>query len=167
VTVRRWAWRPLRAADLPQVVALAAAVHVDLPEDDAVFGERLALAPATCRALDDGRAVIGYALAHPWRRGDCPPLNALVGALPEHQDGLHIHDVALLPEARGTGAGAEVATWLAAWAEAAGLPTLTLVAGETSHRYWLRHGFAVVAGHVPGVSSYGADARYMIRSTKG
>jgi len=38
-------WRPMLAADLPHVKALADAVHTAYPEDAAIFAERLRLIP--------------------------------------------------------------------------------------------------------------------------
>ena len=33
-------WRAMRAADLPAVEAVAEAIHLEFPEDEAVFAER-------------------------------------------------------------------------------------------------------------------------------
>ena len=76
-------WRAMEAADLAAVERVAAHVHPDYPEDEAVFAERLSLCPEGClvlaRPLGDP---CGYVVAHPWRLGQPPALNSLLGALP-------------------------------------------------------------------------------------
>jgi ribosomal protein S18 acetylase RimI-like enzyme len=130
-------------ADLPAVSAIAARVHPDYPEDDAVFAERLRLWPDGCFVAEEEGAILGYALTHPWRDGP-PPLNSLLGALPERPRSYYVHDVALLPTARRRGLGDALMPLLAARAGALGLP-LVLVAIYDAEAYWRRHGF-VAAG---------------------
>lgn len=68
------AWRPMRPADLPAVLALAGCVHRDHPERPEVFAERLRLAPEGCLALADAAGrLLGYALSHPWGDEGPPP----------------------------------------------------------------------------------------------
>lgn len=137
------AWRRMGEGDLPAVGAIAARVHPDYPEDDAIFAERLRLYPAGCRVLDlDGRAA-GYALSHPWVSGP-PRLNTLLGALPAAPVTLYIHDVALLPAARGCGAAPRLLGQLAELARTAGLTSLSLVAVNGSAAFWERQGFGLV-----------------------
>ncbi|WP_052214852.1 GNAT family N-acetyltransferase [Belnapia sp. F-4-1] len=142
-------------ADLPGVVALAAAAHPHYPEEPAVFAERLALAPGFCWVLEDGR---GYALAHPWA-GPVPPLDSLLGALPAAAEALHLHDIVLAPEARGAGGAAAMIERLAALGAASGLERMTLVAVAGKAGYWRRLGFVPLLE----VASYGAGAVLMAR----
>ena len=88
------AWRRMREDDLPAVLAIAALVHPDHPEEDAVFAERLRLYPAGCRVLDLGGRAVGYALGHPWVFGSPPRLNSPRGAWPAESTTFHRHDVA-------------------------------------------------------------------------
>jgi ribosomal protein S18 acetylase RimI-like enzyme len=159
-----FAWRPMTASDLPAVAAIAAEVHPDFPEDDAVFAERQRLFPAGCRVYAGGKALAAYVVSHPWKAGSCPPLNTLLGALPEPASTWYIHDIALLPSARGTGAAGEIVEALKREAPGAGLQELSLVAVNGSAGFWRRMGF-VEAGETDIASklaSYGADARYMV-----
>jgi hypothetical protein len=55
--------------DLPAVMATAAQVHPGYPEDEAVFAERLALAPQGCLCLERERPLAGYVVSHPWLLG--------------------------------------------------------------------------------------------------
>ncbi|WP_135466879.1 GNAT family N-acetyltransferase [Crenalkalicoccus roseus] len=160
-------WRPMRAADLAAVGAIAARLHAGHPESPAVFAERLALAPEGCRVLAGPEETVrGYALTHPWRAAAPPPLDALLGALPAAPDAWHIHDVALLPEARGAGHVAALLRALDAAAAARGLGWATLVALAGAAPYWRRHGFREAAASGAGaaaLASYGAGARLMRR----
>ena len=147
-------WRPMTAADLVKVAAIAALCHPDLPEPPEVFAERLALFPAGCFATEGG-----YAIAHPWA-GKAPPLAARLGALPDAPDHLFLHDVALRPEARGRG----LLPALLARLDALGLPETRLVAVRGTSALWARHGFVETGAAKPG---YGPGAVAMRRVSSG
>lgn len=155
----------MTAADLPAVGALAGRIHPVYPEDDAVFAERLRLYPDGCRVLVHGDDIAAYVVSHPWH-GEPPALNTLLGALPAAPSTFYIHDLALAPEVRGLGAGAEIVSWLAAHAEEIGMPSLSLIAVNGSAKFWRRHGFE--ARQDPALDrklrSYGAGAQFMTRS---
>ncbi len=113
-------WRSMTAEDLAQVHVLADTIHVSHPEDFAVLAERQRLYPEGCLMLTESERAIGYALTHPWRLGEPPPLNELLGELPAAPTTYYIHDVALLPVARGKGYAGRAANRLIAHARAAG-----------------------------------------------
>jgi len=151
--------------DLSQVQALADTIHVGHPEDPEVLAERQRLYPRGCFMLvEDGRA-IGYALTHPWRFAEPPLLNRLLGAIPSPATTYYIHDVALMPEARGKGYAAQIIDRLVAHAREAVFDNLSLVAVNRSQVFWEKAGFRVVA--IPGLgaklASYGPDAALMVR----
>jgi GNAT superfamily N-acetyltransferase len=156
-------WRRMTPADATAVDAIAALVHPAFPEDEAVFAERLVLHPAGCRLLTVSGQPAGYALSHPWRRGSVPALNALLGSIPADADTYYVHDLALLPAARGSGAAPTLVGDLKQHAMALGLGSLSLVAVNNSAGFWLRQGFVETpAGDAAGkLQSYGADARMM------
>lgn len=156
-------WRPMRREDLPAVSRLAKEVHPAYPEDDAVAAERLALAPRWCRVLDEGGALAGYIIAHPGRVGDPPHLDALLGALPDRADCLHVHDVVVAPHLRGRGfAEAGVRELLGQARGEFVRAALISIAGRDA--YWSRLGFLIRERPdlAPVLSSYDAGARYMI-----
>ena len=77
---REMAWRRMAPADLPAVMEIAAVVHPDYPEDEAVFAERLRLAPSGCHVLADlAGALLGYLVSHPWPAGAVAPAPDRVG----------------------------------------------------------------------------------------
>jgi len=145
-------------ADLSMVASIAEQVHPDYPEDPAVFAERLALFPAGCFMF----GAVGYLIAHPWMLASPPQLNTLLGALPAAPDTMFVHDLALLPEARGRGhAGEAVALIL----RVAGPLELSLVSVGLASGFWRRYGFAPVgdAAVQASLSRYGAGACLMVR----
>ncbi len=151
-------------ADLPSVVAIADVVHVAYPEDDAVIAERLNLYPAGCALFEkDGRG-LAYALTHPWHYAKPPSLNMTLGALPENPTTYYIHDIALLPETRGSGAGSAIVKAVIAQAKLAGASNLSLVSVNSSGSFWQRFGFEVVADPAldAKLKSYDDDARFMV-----
>lgn len=158
-------WRALTTLDLPDVEAIAAAVHPAFPEDLAVFAERQRLYPEGARLLELDGKPSGYVLSHPWRLHTLPDLNALLGAIPDDADTYYLHDLALLPAARGTGAAAMIVGDILRHARAAGLPGVSLVAVNGSLPFWYKHGFRAVevAALAQTLAGYESAARYMVK----
>jgi N-acetylglutamate synthase-like GNAT family acetyltransferase len=90
-----------------------------------------------------GNGIEAYVLSHPWLAIAPPALNSLLGELPAVPSTYYIHDLALAPEVRGTGAAAEIVGWLAAHALASWLSNMTLIAVNGSSGFWQRQGFDV------------------------
>ncbi len=152
----------MQAPDLPAAASIAARIHPDYPEDDAVMAERLRLCPEGCFALtaDDG-ALLGYAVGHPWRPRSVPDLDTLLGALPEPAGAWCIHDVALLPEARGRGAASDLVGLMREEARRRALPGMVLVAVGNAAGFWRHHGFRPIPEAPP--PGYGTGAVLMVR----
>lgn len=154
-------WRAMASGDLDAVVAVAAIAFPDHPEGRACFEERLALAPGSCFVLEGALGVAGYLIAYPWPQGAIPPLDTLLGALPDKRDSWYLHDLALLPEARGGGNARAGLDLLFAKIDA----PIALVSVNDSAGFWQARGF--VPQDSPALraklASYGPDARYMIR----
>lgn len=162
-----FAWTPLSPADLKHVSDIARQVHRDFPEGDAVFAERLQLCPAGCWLLKVDDTPAGYLLSHPFPLGRLPALNSLLGEIPEGADSFYIHDLALMPAARGTGAAGSMVEQLAVSALDKGYARMSLVAVNSSQGFWTRHGFEVV--NRPELASkllsYEKAARFMVRES--
>lgn len=158
----------MTTVDLPPVMAVAADVHPDYPEGEAVFSERLALHPAGCLVLAGSEGLGGYVLSHPWRLGQVPALDSLLGALPGDADAYYIHDLALLPGARGGGAASACVDRLAAHARASGFVRMALVAVGNSAGFWRRQGFREAHDEALArkLASYDDAARYLVRDLK-
>ncbi len=145
-------WRAMTAADLPAVAAISAGVHGRYGEPVEVYAERLALWPNGCFVWQKGGGVAGFLVAHPWHRATSPKLGALLGAIPQDADCLYLHDIALLPQTRGQGAGAAATRRVIDLARDAGYCEVTLVAVNGAERFWATQGFIVVeaGGYGPG-----------------
>ena len=159
-------WRAMRVDDLPAVEAIAAQVHPAFPEDGAVFAERHRLAPDGVHLLEIAGEPAGYFITHPWRYGKLPALNALLGAIPPDADTWYLHDLALLPAARGTGAAGAIVTHVLDHARQKGFSTASLVAVNGSIPFWQRQGFEVT--EAPKLSqklaTYEDAARFMVHT---
>lgn len=159
-------WRPMRADDLDSVVAVAAAAFPDHFERRDCFAERFALFPQGCFALAAGEAVQGYLVAYPWPIGAIPPLDSLLGALPDSRETWYLHDLALLPGLRGQGHARPIVERLAAEARDQGAERIALVSVNASMPFWQGLGFEPVAGDAAlarKLESYGAASRYLVR----
>jgi GNAT superfamily N-acetyltransferase len=160
------AWQPTEPADLDAIAAIGNHVHAGLPERPEVFAEKLHLFPDGCFSLVQRTEIVGYGISHPWRRDGIPPLDTLLGALPAAPDCLFVHDVVVLPQARGRGAAGALIDRLAQLARQRKIAVLALVAVHDTAPLWARHGFTVVqdASLAAKLRSYGERACYMRRA---
>jgi len=155
-------WRPMDAADLPAVVRISDVVHGDFTEPLETFADRLAHYPAGCAILERDGEALGYLISHPWPRDAEPPkLGAVLGPL-RASDSYYFHDIALLPAARGTGAGATATAFVMGQAGAEGCRDVRLVAIQGADSYWHAQGFAYVGSAIEG--PYGPGSHLMQRA---
>lgn len=155
------AWRPLTDADLPNLCAIADRVHPDHPESPEALASHLRVFPAGCFLADGPDGALGYCLSHPGRVGRPPALDTVLTGIAD-ADCLYLHDIALLPEARGLGLGEAMVGRLAKVARAHGFDRMALTAVSQSWGFWERQGFHRHA--CPALASYGAAAVYMVRA---
>jgi len=160
------AWRPMTEADLDAVNRIAGVVHAAYPEDPMVFAERLNLYPKGCLIAANAENAVcgGYCIAHPWRLGRIPALNAMLGETPKDADCLYVHDVAILPATRKGGLGVQISDLLKRVARSEGFCRLALTSVHNSEPFWERQGYRRVTTPelTRGPQSYGHDAVYMI-----
>jgi ribosomal protein S18 acetylase RimI-like enzyme len=165
IQFRDVAWRAMSGYDIDAVFTIASKVHPGFFESDDVLAEKYALYHNGCYLLEVNEKPAGYVLSHPWRLGDLPPLNSLLGSLPENPDSYYIHDLALLPLTRGLGSAKQIMAALTKHAGAMGYPTMSLVAVNKSRPFWEKQGF--VAEERPELAEklvgYEADASYMVK----
>ena len=110
----------------------------------------------------------GYLISHPWLAKQPPALDSLLDAIPPDASTYYLHDIALLPDARGSGAAHAAIALIIAAARAANSTNLSLVAVNDSAGFWQHHGFTEMrdAALDAKLASYGDDARYMVRVLK-
>lgn len=163
--VARPVLRPLRADDLPAVLAIQRAAYGDdYQESAAVLGRKLALAPQACWLAQSEGAVVGYVFAHPWGDAGAPPLHAPLQALPARAAHGFVHDLAVSPAARGLGVAAALFARVRDWSDGAGHRGMRLVALADALPFWVRQGFAVMPGTLP--PGYGEGACLMERAVR-
>jgi GNAT superfamily N-acetyltransferase len=160
------AWRQATAADLPIIDEIGNGIHLSLPERPEVFAEKLRLFRPGCRVLFLSGEVVGYGMSHPWRLNSIPPLDTFLETLPTDPDCIFIHDVVVLPRARGHSAAERFVEIVAAVARERGIPALALVSVYNTHPLWMKCGFEVREREdlAQKLESYGETARYMVRS---
>src|SRR3546814_214883 len=149
--------------ELPAVNAIATTSYPDHIEDPAIFRERLALFPGGCFVLDGGAGIMGYVISHPAVFGQPPKLNRLLGAIPAQADCYYIHDLALAPAARGSGATRDIVARIGTVAARLGYARIGLVAVNESTPFWASRGFAPERSPdiVARLASYGAGSVYL------
>lgn len=160
-----YSWRPASLSDVPFIAHISSIALAGYPEEEAIFEELIRLCPQGAFALEIDGAVCGYLLSHPWRRHSPPALNATIGNLPSDADCWYIHDLSLLPEARGFGAAKAAVDLVCASARTAGFDLVTLVAVNNAADFWRAQGFEPRMDESlrQRLASYGADALYMER----
>ncbi|OJX81295.1 GNAT family N-acetyltransferase [Magnetospirillum sp. 64-120] len=160
-------WRPMTPGDLARVLEIANTLHPDYPERIEIFADKLAFDPDGCRVLADGDKVVGYGFAHGWTLGLPPLLDAELGAPPGPTDCLHLHDVAIMPQARGGGRVGLYLDHLESLASRRRLDWLGLIAITGKDGYWKAKGFTAMttpgAGLSQRLASYGDGNHYLIR----
>ena len=160
--------RPARLADLPAILHIQARCYTAIvPESAASMGAKVVAAPDSSFVACRGEHIVAYLLALPWRFDAPPCLDAAECQLPEQPDTLYLHDLAVAPEARGSGAAnALVQAFLATLARLP-LPRASLIAIQGSAPWWARHGFVRVPVDEAlrtRLAGYGHDAQYMARN---
>jgi GNAT superfamily N-acetyltransferase len=158
-------WRPMRRTDVPAAQALGNRIHANLPESEAVFAERCMLFPAGAWTAEHRGHLAAYALFHPWRALQPPPLDSLLGGIPANADVLYLHDIVVDPIRRSLGLAGAVIERLPLIARALSLPALELIAVLGTANFWRGHGFVAVdnAGLAGVLAKYGEGACLMRR----
>lgn len=157
-------WRPAEPDDTIAINSIADQMHPQLPERQEVFEEKIHLFNAGCLVLVQAGRVAGYGISHPWKLGSVPPLDTFIDVLPTDPDCIFIHDVAILPDARGRGSAESFVQHVAAVALSRGISSLALVSVYGTDPMWSKYGFKVQE-ELPlrtKLQSYGDDAKYMV-----
>ncbi len=160
--------RPMRMTDLTAIQQVQSQCYpAAYLESREAFATKLAGAPGCCWVAQDREAaVLAYLVCLPVDTESFPALNAARWNPPKQANMLYLHDLAVSPSLRGSGAATSLVERARAQAQRMGLASLVLVAVQGSEPFWRRHGFAVqipesasVAGKL---ASFGADARLMV-----
>ncbi|GAA5179779.1 GNAT family N-acetyltransferase [Niveibacterium umoris] len=157
--------RLMTPGDLDPVFDLQCRAHTpDYHESRAALASRFERGRQSCFVAELGHRAVAYLLAHPW--AGPPPI--LHHALPKlvMPDHLFLHDLAVLPEARGAGAAAALISALEKHCRRAGFGEIRLVALVDAVSFWQRRGWKPLGG-VTLDRSYGVGARLKTRAVGG
>lgn len=162
--------RLMRIADIPSVLEIQALCYTELvPESGDSLKAKLSASPATCHVACQQDRVIAYLISLPGLFDSPPELNAATCNLPPNPDSLYLHDVAVAPSARKSGAGTALVQQFIAQTGELNFSHASLIAVQNSRLYWQRHGFCPVLP-TPAIrvklASYGNNAVYMERHTR-
>lgn len=127
---------------------------------------KLAASQSTCFVADDRGDTLGYLIALPWECANPPSLDAQSCRLPGNPDCLYLHDLAVVPCARRSGAARGLVEAFFARLADLSLTRACLIAVQGSSTYWVRHGFQVVhptPALADKLARYGEDVCYMTR----
>jgi len=156
--------RAMRVADLDAAFDLQCKAHShDYHEPRAALASRFKQGPASCFVAELGTGLAAYVFAHPWQ-GPAPVLHRPLPVI-DKPDHLFLHDLAVAPDARGTGAGRVLVDAVMEAARVQGLAEVRLVAIAGADDFWLRQGWKPLAGALD--RSYGVGSRLMTRVTGG
>jgi predicted N-acetyltransferase YhbS len=160
--------RTMAQDDLPAVLAIQALCYTELtPESRESLRAKLCASPSTCLIAWLGERAVGYVIALPWEFSSPPALDARTCRLPPSPDCLYLHDVAVRPDARSTGAGRALVEAALSGLAPLGLQRASLVAVQGSMPYWQRHGFRTVSASKAlrdRLATYGSSVQYMERA---
>ena len=163
-------WRPLSTSDIVSLVQVADRVHPGLPESNEVFAERARLFSQGCQGLfDETGELRGYIISHPILFREPPALDRLLGQIALDANQYYIHDLAILPEFRGSGSAHEcLINILETVAEQ--YPTTSLVSVYGTTEFWVRYGFkapeTIDDELKKKILGYGDDALYLERENE-
>jgi len=157
----------MRNADLLSVLEIQAVCYTELiPESEDSMKAKLNASPSTCYVACHRESVIGYLISSPGIFKNPPELNALTFNLPQNPDSLYLHDLAVAPHARMSGAGKALVEKFIAKTGELNFSHASLIAVQDSKSYWQRYGFQSVRPSSAlrnKLLSYGDKVEYMER----
>ncbi|MDX3775650.1 GNAT family N-acetyltransferase [Chromatiaceae bacterium AAb-1] len=158
--------RAMTIADIAGVDQIQRQCYTELePESVQSLSAKLRASPGSCFIAESALGMQGYIIAIPWLQGQVPPLNAADCVLPAEPDCLYLHDLAVAPAARGSGAATLLVQQVLAVASNQTVSAVGLVAVQGSVPYWQRYGFAVYPPDralTAKLATYGRNIHYMV-----
>jgi ribosomal protein S18 acetylase RimI-like enzyme len=158
--------RTMAEADIAAVLEIQAVCYTEItPESDTSLHAKLSASQSTCFIASLDGTVVGYLISLPWECSNPPTLNAATCRLPPSPDCLYLHDLAVTPHARRSGAARALVEACLTRMRGLGLQRASLVAVQNSVSYWERYGFQAVPPSVPlqaRLASYGTGVAYMV-----
>jgi ribosomal protein S18 acetylase RimI-like enzyme len=156
-------WQPITPGDLQTVQEIGDFVHPHIPESFEVLREKYTLFPQGCYKLIRNNKTVGYGISHAWLIQVIPAVDVYLGVLPEHPDCIHVHDIGILPQARGEGAASAYMNIIKDLALSMGIKKLSAVSVYGTEILWGRLGFEVTKT-AASLDTYGDSGKYLVWS---
>ncbi|HEX5356417.1 MAG TPA: GNAT family N-acetyltransferase [Aquabacterium sp.] len=154
--------------DLAAVLAIQQQCYLPAFHEPLVaFESKWAASPDTCWVAEQQGQVCAYLVCLPIEGGKLPALHASAFQRSITPDWLYLHDLAIGPQARGTGLAPMLVSEALTRAKDLGLQQAGLVAVQDSSAFWSRFGFAInesgqqASGEK--LASFGTGAVFMSR----
>lgn len=159
---------PMTVNDLERVLDLQRRCYPpEYHEPPGAFDNKLRQSPGSAWIAASAGQTVAYLVTLPVDEAHFPALHASDWHPPERARWLYLHDLAVDPDHRGSGAGQRLIEQAFAHARQQNMSGLALVAVQGSEPYWRRHGFRAqdVTHHVllDRLRSFGDGARFMVR----
>ncbi|MBM9888072.1 MULTISPECIES: GNAT family N-acetyltransferase [Deefgea] len=154
--------RTQTANDIQAILEIQAACYpADFIESAATLQRKQALAPKCSWLIEIEGQTLGYLFCHPWHGNTPPALGQKLAELPAHADRFYIHDLAILPTARGQQLADRLIQHALEWAKQSQFSQAMLVAVLGADSFWRKHQFTTQAAVE--FSGYGDKAVCMSR----
>ncbi len=155
-------------ANLSEVLSIQARCYPPAYHEPlSAFENKLRHSPATAWLAVEAGSPLGYLVTLPVDEAHFPALHAADWTPPPRAKWLYLHDLAVDPAHRGSGAGQRLIQQAVAHARLSGLSGLALVAVQGSEPYWTRQGFRAEevedADLRAKLRSFGDGACFMVR----
>lgn len=163
--------RLMLEGDLDAVISLQTTCYgLEFNEPKASFASKLLAAPESCWVMPGPSGLLAYLVCLPIEGDRLPALHSPDWTRPADPNWLYLHDLAIHPDARGTGLASLMLQRATELAQALALASMGLVAVQGSVPFWRRHGFEPVGGSANQISeaklaSFGDGATFMLRRT--
>lgn len=164
--------RSLKKIDLPHLISVQQKTFTsDLCESLAVFQNRFDHFGQYFKVVLINDQIVGYIICFPYKLGEIPKNNAFFAPNLPTPDCFYIHDVTLIPEARGQGLAQLLIESAFTQAKELGLTKISLVSVGQSGNYWDKLGFVEYPNQTAKISqillsSYDEKSRLMVKELK-
>jgi ribosomal protein S18 acetylase RimI-like enzyme len=156
--------RPFSLADIQSVMEIQSACYpANLLEEAEHLIAKHQQSPLSCWVATEHQKAIAYLLTHPWS-GDTPPaLNTPLPPKKPKSDIYFIHDLAVLPSARGLGLAKRLFDTAIDWAKQEKLQKIRLIAIAGAADFWIKQGLSLVNDKTLShkLADYGPDTHYL------